>query len=175
MPAGDPLTRDQSTITPSVRPTGLKRRSVILMIVLTIVTFGLYYPIWFLSRRTAFNRLDSPRKLQLWPFPLFIAWIVVDFIVTVASAAAPPEQVIGVGNALILDLLQLAGAILMVVQCFFVKDILADHLAGSEDSVPDPIFVNRVELSGLMTFFFQFFYLQHVINRHIVDSQSRAV
>ena len=42
----------------------LKRRSVFLMIVFTILTLGFYLPIWFLRRREGLNQLDSPRKLQ---------------------------------------------------------------------------------------------------------------
>ena len=60
--------------------TGLKRRSVLLMIVFAVVTFGLYYPIWFLRRRAALNELDSPRKLPTWPFVVFIVWFVVQFM-----------------------------------------------------------------------------------------------
>ena len=44
------------TVAPSNRPVGLKQRSVVLMIVLTAVTLGLYYPIWFLYRT------DSERR-----------------------------------------------------------------------------------------------------------------
>src|SRR6266566_1911660 len=97
-----------------VSPTGLRRRSVVLMIVLTVVTFGLYYPIWFLRRRAALNRLDSPRKLPRWPFLLFLAFFVLQFIVSIASGSAPPEQTIGSGAALLLSLAQLAVGILMV-------------------------------------------------------------
>src|ERR1700704_3187925 len=103
-----------------VSPTGLKRRSVVLMIVLSIVTFGLYYPIWFLRRRAALNRLDSPRKLRRWPFVIFLAFFVLQFIVGLASGSAPPEQTIGAGASLLLTFLQLAIGILMVVQCFFI-------------------------------------------------------
>jgi hypothetical protein len=53
MPPIETLARDQSTDTRPVPPSGLKRRSVVLMIVLTIVSFGLYYPMWFLRRRAA--------------------------------------------------------------------------------------------------------------------------
>src|SRR5580765_8512215 len=95
-------------------PTGLKRRSVVLMIVLSIVTFGLYYPIWFLRRRAALNRLDSPRKLRLWPFVIVIAWFVFQFMVGIATGSTPLEQTIGAGAALLLNVVQLAVGILMV-------------------------------------------------------------
>ena len=168
------LIKDANTVVETAPPKGLKRRSVVLMIVLTIVTFGLYYPIWFLRRRTALNRLDSPRKLQRWAFLIAFAFFGLQFIVGLVSDPGRPEQTIGEAGALLLSIAQLAVAILMVVQCFFIKDILEDHLAGPEDSVRNPLFVERVKLSGVMTFFFQIFYLQYAINRYIVDSQLKA-
>jgi hypothetical protein len=169
------MSKDESTVARSAPPAGLKRRSVVLVIVLTIVTFGLYYPIWFLRRRAALNRLDSPRKLRRWPFLIFIGFFVLQFMVGIASGSAPPEQTIGAAATLLLKLCQLAVGILMVVQCFFIKDILEDHLAGPQDNISPSLFVERVKLSGLMTFFFQIFYLQYVINRYIAGSKPRAV
>ncbi|PYQ83298.1 MAG: hypothetical protein DMG02_33910 [Acidobacteria bacterium] len=142
-------------------PTGLKRRSVILMILLSIVTFGLYFPIWFLRRRAALNRLDSPRKLRLWPFVIAVTWFVFQFIMGIAAGSAPLGQAIGEGAALLLNFVQFAVGILMLVQSFFTKDILEDHLAGPGDQVPNPLLVDTVKLSGVMTFFFQIFYLQY--------------
>ena len=153
-------------------PAGLKRRRVVTMIVFSIVTFGLYYPIWFLRRRAALNRLDSPRKLRLWPFVVFIAWFVVQFILGIAAGSATPAQAFGEGATMLLNLIQLAVAILLVVQSFFTKDILEDHLAGPGDQVPNPLLVDSVKLSGVMTFFFQIFYLQYVINRYLAGSKS---
>jgi hypothetical protein len=175
MPVSEPLGKDKSAVARSISPTGLKRRSVVLMIVLTILTFGLYYPIWFLRRRAALNRLNSPRKLRRWPFLISVAFFVLQFMVGIASGSAPPEQTIGAGATLFLNLFQLAVGILMIVQCFFTKDILEDHLVGPEDNVSPSMFVERVKLSGLMTFFFQIFYLQYVINRYIAGSQPTAV
>src|SRR5262245_31967789 len=42
---------------------GLKRRNLVVMFLLIIVTLGIYYPVWFFRRRPGLNRLDSPRKL----------------------------------------------------------------------------------------------------------------
>ena len=161
------------------RPAGLKRRRVITMIVFSMVTFGSYYPIWFLRRRAALNRLDSPRKLRLWPFVIIMAWFVAQFILGIATGIAAsitggpatPRQVFGEGTVLLLNLFQLAVAILLVVQSFFTKDILEDHLAGPGDQVPNPLLVDSVKLSGVMTFFFQIFYLQYVINRYLAGSK----
>src|SRR5262245_20173238 len=162
-----------------VSSTGLKRRSVILMIVFAVVTLGLYFAIWFLRRRAALNALDSPRKLRLWPFVIYIVWFVVQFVVGIIAGIIAPgqpfEQAFGEAAAVTIKLVQVPIGILMLVQNFRTKDILEDHLAGPGDQIPNPLFVETVKLSGAMTFFFQIFYLQYVINRHIVGPKSTAV
>jgi hypothetical protein len=155
--------------------TGLKRRSVLLMIVFAIVTFGVYYPVWYLRRRAALNGLDSPRKLQSWPFVIVIAWFVFQFALGVVAGLEPDTQPLGAGTVLVLNLLQLAIGILMLIQSFVTRDILEDHLAGPDDHISSPLLVEAVKLSGVMTFFFQIFYLQYMINRHIAGSKPSAV
>jgi hypothetical protein len=148
----------------------LKRRSPVVMIVFFVVTLGVYFPIWFLRRRAALNRLDSPRKLQRWPFLLALAFFVFQIILAIASDPAKP-----IGNgSLLFSFVRLAVALLIVVQCFIIKDILEDHLAGPGDTTSSSVLSDGVRLSGLMTFFFQIFYLQHVINRHIVGAHLPA-
>lgn len=56
-----------------------------------------------------------------------------------------------------------------------IKDILEDHMEGPRDDSSPLLFVERVKLSGIMTFFFQIFYLQYVINRHVAGSPQNAV
>lgn len=148
---------------------GLWRRNIVLMIVLTLVSFGLYYPFWFLRRRAALNGLDAPRKLPLWPFLIILAYSVMNLGEVIAFGDVPDVQTLGAGGALLLLLVRLAVGVLIIVQCFLIKDILEDHLAGPEDQVPSPLLSNRVQLSGLLTFLFGIFYLQHIINREIVD------
>ena len=144
----------------------LKRRSVLLMIVFTIFTAGFYVPIWFLRRREALNQLDSPRKLAAWPFIAWIAVVAVDIAVNALIIAEVP-----VSPAIVftLSIVRLGFAINLVVQAFKTKDILQDHLTGPADG--SGMFAERVQLSGLMTFFFQSLYLQYIINRDIVPRE----
>lgn len=145
----------------------LKRRSVFLMIVFTILTLGFYLPIWFLRRREGLNQLDSPRKLQAWPFLAVIAVMAADVVMNVLVGAEVP---VSPALVLVLAVLRLGFGINFIVQCFKTKDILQDHLTGPADG--SGMFAERVQLSGLMTFFFQSLYLQSIINRHIVPRQA---
>lgn len=146
---------------------GLKRRSVWLMIVFVFATLGLYYLIWFFRRRAGLNRLNSPRKLPLWPLYSVIALWVVQFTVGIIAGERPTEDVLGAGGALALVLFQFAVGVTMIVQCFHIKDMIEDHTAPQADS---SMFTERVKLSGIMTFFFSIFYLQWAINRYIVPA-----
>jgi hypothetical protein len=144
---------------------GLNRRSVLLMFVFLFATFGFYYVIWFFRRRTKLNRLDSPRKLALWPLLLFSAVWVIQIVVGLVAGETPVDEALGTGTTLLLQLLQIVVGIVMIVQCFKIKDIIEDHAAPP---VGADLFVERVSLSGLLTFFFSIFYLQWAINRYVV-------
>ena len=148
------------------------------MIVLAIVTFGFYYLIWFFRRRNALNALNSPRKVALWPLLLFSADLVFNFVVGLVSGAGDRtvEELIGTIPAVagFFTLMRLFIGIVMIWQCFVIKDIIEDHLAGPDDGTMPSMFVERVQLSGLATFFFSIFYLQYAINRDIARLQQRV-
>ena len=46
------------------------------MCLLTLLTAGLYAPIWFLIRRRALNNLHSREKLEAWPVFVALAALV---------------------------------------------------------------------------------------------------
>jgi hypothetical protein len=147
---------------------GLKRRRVIVMIVFLILTFGIYYLVWFLRRRAGLNRLNSSRKLQLWPLLVLAAYYAMAFAIGVATAEEPTEAVSST-TAVLLRLTDLLVGVMMIWQCFIIKDILEDHLTPEDDG-SRAMFTERVQLSGLMTFIFGIFYLQYSINKHIAGT-----
>ena len=149
---------------------GLKRRSVLVMVVFMIITLGLYYPVWWFRRRPGLNRLNSPKKLAAWPLLLMTALWVFQFGLGLVEGLRPGEEIIGAGGRLLMSLVQLAVGILMIVQAFKIKDMIEDH--GSPEVESGPMFVDHVQLSGLMTFFFSIFYLQWAINRYVVGTTS---
>jgi len=141
--------------------------SILGMCLLTLLTAGLYAPIWFLIRRRALNNLHSREKLEAWPASVALAALV-------ASLCLPPlgslkwGSWVEVENAFPLlhpGILLVAGLIL-VVQCFKVRRILLDHLAPRQEAMFSAgIRMQHEELFSRMgTFFFGIFYLQHKIN-----------
>lgn len=149
---------------------GLKRRSVIVAILFTFLSFGLYYPIWFIRRRTALNSLDSPRTLPLWPVALSLVVFVADTAIGFVAGLTQDPTVLDPQTDLVLTVVRLVSGILMIWLCFVTKDILEDHITDDGSGM----FVSRQSLSGLKTFFFGIFYLQHVINRDIVATSGAA-
>lgn len=145
---------------------GLRRRSVLAMVVFTVITFGLYYMAWWFRRRRGLNRLNSEAKLPLWPLLLMLALYVVQFFLGLTEDVRADDQVVRERVAMFGLIFQLAVAIVMLVMTFRVKDMIEDHAAPDGDS--GAMFVEHVKLSGLMTFFFSIFYLQWAINRYIV-------
>jgi hypothetical protein len=151
---------------------GLKRRSVLLMIVFMIISFGFYYLFWWFRRRPGLNRLNSPTKLALWPLLLLTGVYAVQFGLgfVVGATASAQEAVLGQGGVLALVTVRLAVGILILVQTFKIKDMIEDHAAPESESAP--MFADQVALSWPMTFFFSIFYLQWAINRYVVGPRE---
>lgn len=147
---------------------GLKRRSVLLMIVFVIITFGIYYPVWWFRRRPGLNRLNSPEKLALWPLLLMAGMFVIQFGLAFAAAGRPLADLIGETGVGIELVFRLGVGVVMVIQAFKIKGIIEDH--ATPEAEAGSMLVERVTLSGLMTFFFSIFYLQWAINRYVVGS-----
>jgi uncharacterized membrane protein len=142
----------------------LKRTSLWLMVVLFIITFTLYMPIWYLRRRAGLNALDSPKKLARWPFIAF-------FIVSIIYAFVPPSLAARSDVSWTLLVMRLAIGIVMIVQAFRIKDIIEDHAAKPADDTG--VGMSRyayVHLSGLATLFLTIFYLQYAINKYIAPN-----
>jgi hypothetical protein len=157
---------------PAPHSHGLKRRSVIVMILFTLATFGLYYFVWWFRRRPGLNRLNSSRKLALWPLLLMAAVNAIQIVIGLVAGETPVAELIGPSSAMLLTAIQFAVGILMIVQSFRIKDMIEDHATPETES--GSMFSEQVQLSGLMTFFFSIFYLQWAINRYIVDAGERA-
>lgn len=152
-----------SEITP---PHAIKKTPVILTIFFSIITAGLYYPCWFLTRRKAFNSFSTYDKLHVIPFIFVIVIFSISIILNCISGywemmgeenfdMAALHRAHGIDQ--VDRLITSIAGIVLVVQCFKARRILRDHFNLSLG--------RNVEFCGVTLFFLGIFYLQYKINR----------
>jgi hypothetical protein len=144
----------------------IPRVSILVMIVFMVATLGLYMPIWFLRRRGALNQLGSPRKLKAWPFVTAICLLAIQIPIELLATTD--------GGQSLFDLVNLVWTGFFIWQAFRIKRILEDHLFAGAADLPGGVRADAWELSGVFTFFFTIFYLQHVINCRLLDPMKDA-
>jgi len=130
----------------------LEKYNVWLLILVTIVTLGIYTPVWFLTQRRALNDLRADEKLTAGVFLLILVFYCL-------SGAADSSDWTGVMGG-VSGAIGLVGWILSLIQAFKARRIISSHWA--------------VPLSGVATFFFQHLYLQWKINRLLGGPLGRA-
>lgn len=143
----------------SSHPSRLKRSNIPRMVLLTLITGGLYYPSWFLLQRDGINSLNAKEKLRKWPFVVAI----VLFAGSLALSTGAGEAEAGTADTVLFaELADICCGLLLWVQCFKVRRIFEAHLFLPGDHR------TRV-LSGVAVFFLQIFYLQYVINKRLAQ------
>jgi hypothetical protein len=131
-----------------------ERRSVVLTILLTVVTFGFYPSIWLLKRRAFLDRQDTGKELGTG-LPTFI---LVSSVMGVGLAFAGAEA------AKLRPMLTLMSGIATLIANFRVLGILRSVSSRSG---------RFLEFSTIGTFFFGIYYLQYKINQ-MADTPARA-
>jgi len=146
--------------------TELKKTSVVLLIFLTIITFGIYYPVWFLRKRNGVNNLQSKEKLGSGVFVFSIAVFSISLFVTLLSGAMEglaeglgemDFMLIAKGLDSFSIILDSVAGITLLVQCFKVRRIFNEHF--------NTHLQRGISFAGAATFFFQIYYLQYKMNR----------
>ena len=121
-----------------------ERRSVLLLLLISIVTVGLYQFVWYLRRSRFLDSLSADKKVGVLPW---LAPGMVGVLVGLVVAHAPPG---------IVSVLQLASGITNLVLAFRVAHILRSDFARTG---------RFIGVSALGVFFFSFLYLQYVMNK----------
>jgi hypothetical protein len=159
--------QDATGQTPSMESEPLADAGVFAMCLLTLLTAGLYQPIWFLIRRKALNNLHSQEKLGVWPIAVVLAALVASLCLPIIGSLKWGSWV-EVENTFppLHPFILLVAGVIIVVQCFKVRRILLDHLAPRQEGMFSAgIRLQHEEsFSRMGTFFFGIFYLQHKIN-----------
>lgn len=144
----------------------IKKTPVILTIIFTVITAGIYYPAWFLTRRQAINSLLSKEKIGTGVFVFGIVVYSLSLLLMMTSGffeglseATNDLEFLGISKAIeaLDNILSLVIAITLLVQCYKVRRILRDHF--------NERLGQNIYWSGVMIFFFQIFYLQYKVNR----------
>lgn len=119
------------------------RIHVLWMIVLLVVTFGVYQPIWALKRAKELNALPGGERIGLWPIYYMLADAVVSLPLLVFELPRQYDKY--------LTLHSLVYALVLLWVAVGIRRNLAAQ--GLRTSIG-------------FTFLFNFFYLQYAINRH---------
>jgi hypothetical protein len=150
----------------------LPRMNVVLMVAFTLVTVGIYLPVWYLRRLRAFNALRSTVKVgPALPLAVLVLYLVrlgspVVHNVFAALGASSVSTLLGGGGA---TLVGLAQGIVFLVLAFQVRDVLEDHLRAQAAADAGPASVSlqsQISFSGGWTFLFNAYYLQSKINQY---------
>lgn len=138
----------------ATRPHGLKTRPVILLIVLTFITYG-YYAIYWLYQASRELSADLPRRDTRAISLLFVSIMLgaIDLALFVAVFVAPDSNDL----AGLERMVSFAFAVVQIAWSFNVRALL-QSLVARRGVGPYPI-------SASATFFFGLFYLQYKINR----------
>ena len=119
--------------------------SVVFMVFMTILSSGIYIPIWFLRRRRFLNDLKSSVKLD---YRIFAGMIGID-VASIALALMEKE--------LLSNIVGVIFGIIFILQCFTVRKILNEHY--------NSLFGDVSPITDGYTFLFGMFYIQYKLNR----------
>ncbi len=121
-----------------------ERRSVLLLLVLSIITLGIYPAVWFFRRRRFLDSLDSSEKLG----SMAAAPLVATVLSLACSFLALPSDVERP--------LSIAFGAVTIITAFRVAKMLRSDFARTG---------RFLSVSGVATFFFNALYLQYKINQ----------
>jgi hypothetical protein len=128
---------------PALTASAPQKRSIWLMLLLTLLTLGFYPSFWFVVNRKSLAALGTRSPVDT-PLPVV-------GLTLYATAAVVTFVAEDVGQ-----LLGLLGSILLLLQSFRVLRVLREFTKRTKQSTT---------LSGVLTFFLHAFYLQYKMNR----------
>lgn len=161
-------TNQNLSATPSASTSSaeIKKTPVILTIIFTVITAGIYYPCWFLTRRNSINSLKSVEKLGSGVFVFAIVMQSISLLMALVSGGfegaseglnSPDLMITAKGIDALSRVIDLVVGITLLVQCFKVRRIFREHFNAHLG--------HNIYWSGIVLFFCQIYYLQYKVNR----------
>jgi hypothetical protein len=118
-----------------------------IVLILAIVTFGIFSWIWMFVQATYVRKLKPDSKALI----LFAIGLPVAFLGGFVAG------IVGEQGQALSSLSQLGGTILMITGCFSMRTSLMEYFNHEENI--------HLQLSGVMTFFFNIIYFQYHFNQ----------
>lgn len=150
-------------------PTTPPKMSVPLLLVICVLTCGIYVSIWFFTRRRWLNILTQDQKMGAG-LPAaaltmqILSWLFVFLSVAVSMLIGDPGLGQLIGYAV--NFTSFIGGIMILGAAFKVRGIIDWHYNYVREM--------GIPVSGLATFLFTVLYLQYVINRLPQPDMSRV-
>ena len=153
-----------------------KKKSVLLIYILSIITLGIYQYLWYIKRADELNNLKTISKfnkaISIIALTLYLALIAL-YIVLITfspqiSAVIPAIIFIDVPIEFIINL-----SLIIIILVILIIMVL--FMAFKTQKILNQALVNKgekVKLSWFLTFIFNLFYLQYEINRIIDDREN---
>jgi len=143
-------------------------QSVIITIFISIITLGLYIPLWFITYRTALNSLHKRKQLSLSgpvvTLVLLGIWHLFNFLGFFTDFTGSNELFNSFYES-IYFISFVAGSIWSIVLSFQVQNILSSYTYAQKYSIG---------YVGLFTFLFNIFYLQFKVNQLIRYEENQV-
>ncbi|MDH4226944.1 MAG: DUF4234 domain-containing protein [Deltaproteobacteria bacterium] len=142
-----------------------EKKSVVEVIVLAIITLGIYVPVWFLNRIERFNELESEHKFTINPFGFAIASLVayIGIVCYVIFSGLNPESGEGLKYIGIGEYIVFVASLVMMFECLKARRAFLDHFAKKN---------YEVSFSWFWTAMFGMIYLQYRINEFSPEEEK---
>jgi Domain of unknown function (DUF4234) len=138
-----------------------KKTNVLFMVVLSHVTFGIYVPYWFLTRRKAFEQLSANSKIPVKAIKCVLVLYILSSLATIVGPFFLTEYGLELKNSLDYILTMYSVGIILY-SVFRAKDMINEYF-------------DKTEVKAIPAALFHIWYLQHKINRLFVERDEGHV
>ncbi len=160
-----------------------KKKSVIILIILSIITLGIYNSIWYIKRSSELNNLKTQKKSKkgLAIFSLIIYLIMLVSVILLQIIAITSDQnIINKENIKNIDFkdvpIEFTILFILIFSLSLINLILLLILGFNTRKILNQALINKgtkVKLSWFYTLIFNLLYLQYEINRIIEDKEDK--
>lgn len=146
-----------------------RKRNVFLIYLLTMITSGIYAPIWYLKRKNKFDNLGTEKKLNK---NFIVAYLILSILMALISVVLnifysfSPELFENLWNSLAFVII-----FIILIICLIVISII---LSFNARKIINQAWVAKGvkrKVSWLFTLIFNLFYLQYEINRTVDNKE----